>query len=105
VPLEGLKPLARYYVYHVDDDGNLTLIGQFDAKADGTGAAEIENFSGNIVTTVQLTDAELAAAPQSGVMGAAAVLGANASYGLAAGITALAGAGVVGSRKIVRRRK
>jgi hypothetical protein len=104
VPLEGLKPLARYYVYHVDDDGALTLIGQFDAKADGTGAAEIEDFSGNIVTTVQLTDAELAAAPQSGVIGAAEE-SADASWGVAAGITTLAGAGAVSGRKLSRRRK
>jgi hypothetical protein len=82
----------------------LTLIGQFDAAADGTGAAEIENFSGNIVTTVKLTEAELVSAPGAGVMGAAEE-SADASWGVATGITTLAGAGVVGGRKLSRRRK
>ena len=60
VKLQNLKVNTTYFIYHVDEEGNLTLVGEFISDEEGNGVASIQNFSGNIVTTIQLAKEVLA---------------------------------------------
>jgi hypothetical protein len=103
IMLSGLEASTTYYLYHYDDSGNVTFVGEFKTDAQGNVAVSIEKFSGNVLTKGKIVLAG-AQAPSTGAAFTPAG-DASASYGLAAGISALAGAGEVTRRKIARRRK
>ncbi len=95
---------ATYYMYHYDDKGNVSFVGEFVADAQGNLKVDIEKFSGNVLTKVEVelasdTDVE---SPQSGVLAESA--SAKSSMGIVAGFTALVAGAILAVRKFISRK-
>ncbi|MDR0979977.1 MAG: hypothetical protein LBM12_02380 [Candidatus Nomurabacteria bacterium] len=106
--ISGLRVNAKYYLYHYDDEGNVSLVGEYLADAEGNTTVKIEKFSGNVLTTAKIELDGGLKAPQSGLM--AKETSAKVAVGSAAAAVVLATVAFVvnkfvGRHKFTNRRK